>query len=81
MPRETEMERLYDQHAQPLFAFLLNFTHNEADTRELQLLAGVRAEENVALELFKTEQRDSGLQFGIHDNGQRATPTGEWLAR
>ena len=56
MPGENEIERLYDEHAQPLFAFLLNLTRNEADTRDLlqeifiklarepQLLAGVRGE-------------------------------------
>jgi len=35
MPHATEIERLYDEHAQPLFAFLLNFTRDEADTRDL----------------------------------------------
>src|SRR5476651_1265393 len=35
MPRATDIERLYDGHAQPLFAFLLNFTRDEADTRDL----------------------------------------------
>ncbi len=56
MPRATEIERLYDEQAQPLFAFLLNFTRDEADTRDLlqeifvklarepRLLAGVREE-------------------------------------
>src|SRR5271156_4854826 len=56
MPRATEIERLYDGHAQPLFAFLLNFTRDEADTRDLlqeifvklanepKLLDGVRDE-------------------------------------
>jgi RNA polymerase sigma-70 factor (ECF subfamily) len=56
MRRETEIERLYDEHAQPLFAFLLNFTRNQADTRDLlqdlfvklarepNLLAGIRNE-------------------------------------
>src|SRR5271170_2629283 len=56
MPRATEIERLYDEHAQPLFAFLLNFTRDEADTRDLlqeifvklarepKLLADVREE-------------------------------------
>ena len=56
MPCATEIERLYDEHAQPLFAFLLNFTRDEADTRDLlqeifvklarepKLLAGVREE-------------------------------------
>jgi RNA polymerase sigma-70 factor, ECF subfamily len=56
MPGGKEIERLYDEHAQPLFAFLLNFTRDENDTRDLlqeifvklarepKLLAGVREE-------------------------------------
>jgi RNA polymerase sigma-70 factor, ECF subfamily len=56
MARGPELERLYDEHAQPLYAFLLNLTRNEADTRDLlqdvfvklardpELLAGVRDE-------------------------------------
>jgi RNA polymerase sigma-70 factor (ECF subfamily) len=35
MPGGKEIERLYDEHAQPLFAFLLNLTRDEADTRDL----------------------------------------------
>jgi RNA polymerase sigma-70 factor (ECF subfamily) len=54
MPAGLDIERLYDEHAQPLFAFLLNFTRDEADTRDLlqeifvklarepKLLSGVR---------------------------------------
>ena len=30
-----DLDRLYDDHAQALFAFLLNFTRDEADTRDL----------------------------------------------
>lgn len=30
-----DLERLYDEHAQALFAFLLNFTRNESDTRDV----------------------------------------------
>jgi RNA polymerase sigma-70 factor (ECF subfamily) len=56
MPGGKDIERLYDEHAQPLFAFLLNFTRDEADTRDLlqeifvkiarepKLLSGVREE-------------------------------------
>lgn len=33
MPDDTE--RLYDEHAQALFAFLLNFTRDENDTRDV----------------------------------------------
>jgi RNA polymerase sigma-70 factor, ECF subfamily len=35
MRRETEIERLYDRHAPSLFAFLLNFTRDENDTRDV----------------------------------------------
>jgi RNA polymerase sigma-70 factor (ECF subfamily) len=35
MPGGNDIERLYDEHAQPLFAFLLNFTRDEADTRDV----------------------------------------------
>ena len=35
MPADFELERLYDEHAQALFAFLLNFTRNEQDTRDI----------------------------------------------
>jgi len=31
----AELERLYNEHAQALFAFLLNFTRDEADTRDV----------------------------------------------
>ncbi len=30
-----QLARLYDDHAQPLFAFLLHFPRNEDDTREV----------------------------------------------
>jgi RNA polymerase sigma-70 factor (ECF subfamily) len=35
MPGRADLERLYDDHAQALFAFLLNLTRSEADTRDL----------------------------------------------
>lgn len=35
MRREPELGRLYDGHAQSLYAFLLNFTRDESDTRDL----------------------------------------------
>ena len=35
MRREPELGRLYDEHAQSLYAFLLNFTRDEPDTRDL----------------------------------------------
>jgi len=56
MPARPDIARLYDEHAQALFVFLLNLTRNEADTRDLlqevfvkiardaELLEGVREE-------------------------------------
>ena len=56
MPVGLDIELLYDEHAQALFAFLLNLTRDEADTRDLlqeifvklarepKLLDGVREE-------------------------------------
>ena len=35
MSGSDELERLYDEHAQALFAYLLNFTRSESDTRDL----------------------------------------------
>ncbi|HEY3760824.1 MAG TPA: sigma-70 family RNA polymerase sigma factor [Verrucomicrobiae bacterium] len=35
MSRGQEIERLYDEHARSLFAYLLNFTRDETDTRDL----------------------------------------------
>lgn len=35
MASELELDRLYDDHAQALFAFLLNFTRDESDTRDI----------------------------------------------
>ena len=35
MDAPFELVRLYDEHAQALFAFLVNFTRNEADTHDL----------------------------------------------
>jgi RNA polymerase sigma-70 factor (ECF subfamily) len=53
--RGTEIERLYDGHAQSLFAFLLNFTRDEADTRDL------------LQEIFVKIARDKKLLNGIRD--------------
>ena len=59
----VDLEWLYDEHAQALFAFLLNFTRHEADTRDLlqelfiklanrpELLEGVRDERAFLLRL------------------------------
>ena len=59
----SDLERLYDGHAQSVFAFLLNFTRSDADTRDLlqelffklakkpELLDGVRDERGFLLRL------------------------------
>ncbi|HEY5298652.1 MAG TPA: sigma-70 family RNA polymerase sigma factor [Verrucomicrobiae bacterium] len=54
-PIESESERLYDEHAQPLFAFLLNFTRDESDTRDL------------LQEIFVKLARDENLLRGVRD--------------
>jgi len=63
MPTERLLARLYDEHAPALFAFLLNLTRNEADTRDLlqdlfiklarqpELLRDVREERHFLLRL------------------------------
>ncbi|MCX6926379.1 MAG: sigma-70 family RNA polymerase sigma factor [Verrucomicrobia bacterium] len=65
-----DFERLYDEHAQALFAFLLNFTRHEADTRDLlqelfvklanrpDLLDGVRDERAFLLRLAHNQAID-----------------------
>jgi RNA polymerase sigma-70 factor (ECF subfamily) len=67
MPGRKEIERLYDAHAPALFAFLLNLTRAEADTRDLlqeifvklarepKLLAGIliRLAHNAAIDLMR----------------------------
>ena len=79
MRRETEIERLYDGHAQPLYAFLLNLTRNEADTRDLlqdifvklarepELLAGVRDERAFLIRLVHNAAIDLMRRRGTRD--------------
>ncbi len=55
MPGDLELERLYDEHAQALFAFLLNLTRNEDETRE------------TLQEVFIKLARDSSLLAGARD--------------
>src|SRR5471032_1155091 len=79
MPRATEIERLYDEHAQPLFAFLLNFTRDDADTRDLlqeifvklarepRLLDGVREERAFLVRLAHNLAVDGMRRRGTRD--------------
>src|SRR4051812_43558953 len=59
----ANLETIYDEHAQSLFAFLLNLTRNETDTRDLlqevfiklakqpELLRGVREQRSFLLRM------------------------------
>jgi RNA polymerase sigma-70 factor (ECF subfamily) len=49
------LSRLYDDHAQAVFAFLLNFTRDETDTKDL------------LQELFRKLARHHGLLDGVRD--------------
>lgn len=55
MPGRNEIERLYDAHAPALFAFLLNLTRAEADTRDL------------LQEIFIKLTRDARLLDGVRE--------------
>jgi RNA polymerase sigma-70 factor (ECF subfamily) len=55
MPDESDLQRLYDEHAQALFAFLLNFTRDENDTRDL------------LQEIFSRLAREPGLLRGARE--------------
>jgi RNA polymerase sigma-70 factor, ECF subfamily len=77
--RGPELRRLYDEHAQPLYAFLLNLTRNEADTRDLfqevfvklardpDLLAGVRSERAFLIRLAHNAAIDWMRRHGTRD--------------
>jgi RNA polymerase sigma-70 factor (ECF subfamily) len=79
MPGGNDIERLYDEHAQPLFAFLLNLTRNEADTRDLlqelfvrlacepELLAGVREERAFLIRLAHNSAIDLMRRRGTRE--------------
>lgn len=49
MPAGPDIERLYDEHAQSLYAFLLNLTRDEADTRDLLQELFVKIARNATL--------------------------------
>lgn len=55
MPGGNEIERLYDEHAQPLYALLLNFTRDEPDTHDL------------LQEIFVKIAREPGLLVGVRE--------------
>lgn len=77
--RGPELRRLYDEHAQALYAFLLNLTRDEADTRDLlqdifvklardpELLAGVRDERAFLIRLAHNAAIDLIRRRGTRD--------------
>jgi RNA polymerase sigma-70 factor (ECF subfamily) len=79
MARGPEIERLYDEHAQALYAFLLNLTRDEADTRDLlqdafvklardpELLDGVRDERAFLIRLAHNAAIDLIRRRGTRD--------------
>jgi RNA polymerase sigma-70 factor, ECF subfamily len=79
MAAAHDFERLYDEHAQALFAFLLNFTRNEADTCDLlqdvfvriarkpPLLEGIRDERHFLLRLAHNLAIDMMRRRGVRD--------------
>jgi RNA polymerase sigma-70 factor, ECF subfamily len=84
MRRETEIKRLYDGHAQSLFAFLLNLTRDEADTRDLlqeifaklarepELLAGVRDERAFLIRLAHNAAIDLIRRRGTRERAKES---------
>jgi RNA polymerase sigma-70 factor (ECF subfamily) len=79
MAAGLDISRLYDEHAQPLYAFLLNLTRDEADTRDLlqelfvklarspHLLAGIRAERAFLIRLAHNAAIDLMRRRGTRD--------------
>jgi RNA polymerase sigma-70 factor (ECF subfamily) len=55
MPAAPDLERIFDEHAQALFAFLLNLTRDENDTHDL------------LQEIFARLAREPGLLRGARD--------------
>ncbi len=80
MPAAIQLERLYDEHAQAMFAFLLNFTRNETDTRDLMqelfvklatrpgVLASVRQERAFLIQLAHNLAIDLIRRRGTREN-------------
>ena len=77
--RGLDLRRLYDEHAQALYAFLLNLTRDEADTRDLlqdvfvklardpELLASVRDERAFLIRLAHNAAIDLIRRHGTRD--------------
>lgn len=82
MAAASDLERLYDEHAQALFAFLLNFTRNEHDTRDLlqdlfikiarqpRMLRGVREQRSFLIRLAHNAAIDLIRRRGAREKYQ-----------
>jgi RNA polymerase sigma-70 factor (ECF subfamily) len=95
MPPLPDLERLYDDHALALFAFLLNLTRNEADTRDVlqdlfiklarqpEMLAGVRDERGFLLRLGHNAAIDLMRRRGTREknHGQLAAESASTFAQ
>ena len=79
MPAPFDLERLYDAHAQALFAFLLNLVRDDADTRDVlqevfvklarqpKLLDGIRDERAFLIRLSHNQAIDLMRRRGTRD--------------
>jgi RNA polymerase sigma-70 factor (ECF subfamily) len=79
MPADLNLERLYDDHAQALFAFLLNFSRDENDTRDVlqevyakiarrpELIRGARDERAFLIGLAHNAAIDLMRRRGVRD--------------
>lgn len=79
MTDDLNLDRLYDDHAQALFAFLLNFTRDENDTRDVlqevyaklarrpDLLGGARDERSFLIGLAHNAAIDMMRRRGARD--------------
>ena len=86
MPAVIDLERLYDDHAQALFGFLLNLTRNEEDTRDLlqelfvklsrqpKLIAGARDHRAYLLRLAHHGAIDLFRRRAVREKYQEQAP-------
>lgn len=74
MAADRELARIYDEHASALFAFLLNFTRNESDTRDV--LQEVFIKLSHRLELLRNARDERAFLIRLAHNGAI-----DWLRR
>ena len=79
-----QIKKLYDQHAQALFHFLLNYTHSEADSLDLlqevflkisrrpELLQGIREERSFLIRLAANQAIDAMRRRETRDRNHQA---------